>query len=510
MPVNLETIHFNHDSTSKTTGAFSIRKNETIPVVLPECRRNQSFRAEDAPAAYAYNLVKDLIVTKKMRVQIKAQFSCTDSQITKVLVKAEDGNARPNNVLGTVAETEVTFVQGRADAELYLDNVRIPDLGVGVSTIIWNWQYSLDGKKWVDITTTTHKIYTVVDLPGDPWEPTSTNINNTQLPWTEVLEFACSVAVSTTNVTDAATKITLWTNSLGPKFVQYDNPGGGWQGFTFERPPRFDCSEFLLLLNGGTNMQGPMVNCDDCAAIVTSFSNILGCRLREGDLGGQFSFLLNPNMKIGREPVSNGFFSRHTVGWLGNLNANGRLFDGCLQLDSEGMSEKFAVPVNISFRDYRPQLTTDSGNCRPRRKFPVRRIGLGARRLPLDGLVKLKHFGFEIPDLELVDFRFIDLTLAEYLLQSFWRSSDAGIAFGIDMYEVAADKSAAPVVENILSRFHLQPERIDDAGFGEAYASEGRFTILFVRKQFVFMVRNTGRQAIPTEHLAKFIDRLIQ
>ncbi len=508
MTITLETIRLNHDPTSRTTGAFSIRKNETIPVVLPEWRNKASFRPDDAPAAYAYNLVKDLIVTKKMRVQIKAQLSCTDSETTKVLVKAQDGHPRPNNVLGTVAETEVTFLQGRAEAELCLDNVRIPDVGVGVSTIIWKWQYSLDGKRWVDITTTTHKIYTVVDLPGDPWEPTSTNINNTQLPWTEVLEFACAVAVSTTNVTDAATRITLWTNSLGPQFVQYDNPGGGWQGFTFEHPPRFDCSEFLLLLNGGTNTQGPLVNCDDCAAIVTSFSNILGCRLREVDLGGQFSFLLNPNMKIGRKPVPNGFFSRHNVGWLGNLTANGLVLDACVQLDSDVRTAKFAVPVNIAFRDYKPQLTT--GSIRPRKKFPVRRIGLGARRLPLDGLVKLKHFGFKIPELELVDFRFIDITVAEYLLQSFWRSSEPGIAFGIDMYEVAADKSTAPLVENILSRFHLQPEKIEGAGFGEAYASEGRFTILFVRKEFVFMVRNTGRKAIPAERLAKFIDSLIQ
>jgi hypothetical protein len=99
-------------------------------------------------------------------------------------------------VLGTVAETEVTFVQGKADADLFLDNVRIPDLGVDVSDVIWNWQFSLNRKKWNDITTSRHRIYTVIDMPAEPWQPASTNINNTQLPWTEVLEFACNIAVA--------------------------------------------------------------------------------------------------------------------------------------------------------------------------------------------------------------------------------------------------------------------------------------------------------------------------
>jgi hypothetical protein len=518
MKVDLEFIHFNHDPTSATTGAFSIRRNETIPVVRPEWRKAASFTADDAPAAYSYTAVRNLIVTQQMRVKIKAQFSCSDAATTKVWVRAEDGPRCPNNVLGTVAATEVTFVQGRADVDLYLDNVQIPDLGVDVSDVIWKWQYSFDGANWNDITTSRHRIYTVVDMPAPPWQPASQDINNTQLPWTEVLEFACSVAASEKDVDPAATKITLWANSLGPVFVEYDDPGGGWTGYTYEGPPRFHCSDFLLLLNSGTSPTGPTVNCDDCAAIVTSFSNILGCRLSEGKMGGIENFRLNPNKKIGTTAVPNGLFSYHTVAWLGDATATDRLFDACVQLDPDGdptnVPHPFNVPKNILFTDYRPQLTLDAGNCRPIGKQEVRKIGLSAQRLLPDGLVMWPVLlaAAETQNLKFIDLRFIATTFAEIFLQSFWQSrTDPNVSCGIDTFAVGPGNSTAPLVENLLGRFHLRPTRMTDSGFAEeAYASTGRFTIVFAQDEFVFLVRNTGRKTVSTEELARFIDELLR
>lgn len=518
MKVDLEFIHLNHDPTSKTTGAFSIRKNETISVIQPEWRKSASFTAHDAPAAYSYKAVQDLILTQQNRVKIKAEFSCTDSATTKVWVKADDGHKTPNNVLGTVAKTEVTFVQGKADADLFLNDVRIPNLGVDVSDVIWNWQYSLDCQKWNDITTSRHRIYTVIDMPGEPWQPASTNINNTQLPWTEVLEFACSIAIAEKDVDAAATKITRWANSLGPVFVHYDNPGNGWTGFTYDGPPRFHCSDFLLLLNSGTSPTGPAVNCDDCAAIVTSFSNILGSRLSEGKMGSTDTFELNPNKKIGRPAVPNGNFSYHTVAWLGNATAADRLFDACVQLDPDGNPtmepHPFTVPVNILFTDYRPQLTLDAANCGPLGKQPVRKIGLSTLPIRADGLAlwAVLLAAAETQDLKFSDLRFIDTTFAKYFLQTFWQSrTGPEIAFGIDTFEIGPGKSTAPLVENVLGRFHLRPTRMAEDGFSdESYASKGRFTIVFVRDQFVFLVRNTGKDVASSESLARSIDELIR
>ncbi len=510
MPVNLETIHFNHDTTSNATGAFSIRKNETINVVLPEWRRDQSFRPEDAPAAYAFEWVKRLM--QRSRVSIRAEFSCDDATITEVRIKADDGHANLVNVLGTIAETPVKFVKGRANATLFLDGVRIPELGVSVGGVIWKWKYQINGGAWTDLATTCHRIYTVVDMPRPPWQPGLRDINNTQLPWTEVLDIACARAVSTTNVTAAATKITLWANSLGPTFVHYDEPGNGWTGYTYDGPARFHCTDFLLLLNSGTSPTGPAVNCDDCAAIVTSFSNVLGSVLSEGKMQGDENFLLKPNKKIGLQPFGNGRFSYHTVAWLGNATRRDPLFDACVQLDPDGSGpQPFTVPVNILFNDYQPQLARDP--IRPVGKQPVRRIGLQVQHLSPDSFVSwavllaaaLKE------KFEFMDVRFIETTLAKFFFQSFWKSlNQADVAFGIDTYQVAQGKSTAPLLENILSRFHLRPTRMSDAHFGgEAYASEGQFTIVFARDQFVFLLRNTGKEVASPAGLAKSIVELM-
>lgn len=533
MLVNVERIHLNHDPTSKTTGAFSIRRNERCDIVRPEWRNRVCVRPEDAPAAYACNRVENINIT------IQAEFSCMHPGVTKVLVRACDGHLNSDyncegNVLGTVAETEVRFVNRMATATLCLENVKLEDTGVGVNDVIWKWQFSEDGQNWEDITTSRHRIYSVIRMPTAPWEPHSTKITNTQLPWTEVLDFACRIAASTKDLITAARKVTLWANGLGKGILHYDDPGGGWTGFTLDDPPRFDCSEFLLRLNGGQNLQGPAVNCDDCAAIVTSFSNILGCELSEGEISGNFSFNLHPNRKIGRKAVLNGAFSRHNVGWLGECTQDDPVFDACLEVDSDPNPAEephdWVVPANIVFHEYRPQLTPDACNAVPSGKLPVRRIGIAASSLALNHLFtsrKLRLDGADIPqpilawgiflgrdlleDLKLIDFRFIDTTLSEYLLQSFWcRRNNPDISFNVDMYEVKSGKSTAPLVKNILDRFHLRPEPIENPDFGtEAYASKGEYTIVFVRTSFVFLLRNTGKQLEPTKDFAKEIDKLI-
>ena len=510
MLVNLETIHLNHDPTAKTTGAFSIRRNETIPVVLPEWRKGRSFRPEDAPAAYVYKVVDELM-KNKVCVAIKAEFSCTDPSVEQVQVQALDGHVHPVNVLGTVPPTDVRFVNGKGTATLFLDGVRIPAIGVGVDIVVWKWQFLVDGKDWQDITTTVHKVYTVAEIPFAPWDPGSRDINNTQLPWTEVLDFACEVAVSKKNVVEAATKITQWANSLGPEFVRYDNEGSGWTVFSDDPPPRFDCTQFLLLLNTRKNLVGRAVNCDDCAAIVVSFSTILGCPLFEGEMATDHNFRLNPNIKIGRDRVSNGRFGRHNVAWLGNVTQNDRLFDACVQLVSNATTPPtFTVPVNILFNDYRPRLT-QVNTVHPSGPRPVRKIGVGARHVPPDTFVGFAILlaAAEIAELDLIDFRVIDTVLAQHFSQSFWQDRhEADIAFSVNMYQVASGKSTKPVLENLLGRFHLQPEKMPGLGT-EAYATQHGFTVVFVRDQFVFLLRNTGERVVSSEGFARAIDGLI-
>jgi hypothetical protein len=114
-----------------------------------------------------------------------------------------------------------------------------------------------------------------------------------------------------------------------------------------------------------------------------------------------------------------------------------------------------------------------------------------------------------LDDLKLIDFRFIDTTLGEYLLQSFWRDRNNGdISFNVDMYEARPSESTDALVEKILDGFNFRPQPIEGPGT-KAYASKDRFTNVFVREQFAFLLRNTGKQPESTERFAKLIDGLI-
>jgi hypothetical protein len=48
--------------------------------------------------------------------------------------------------------------------------------------------------------------------------------------------------------------------------------------------PNFECTQFVERLRGG-NGNGIYANCSDCATIVASFANVLGCDLWQSRMG---------------------------------------------------------------------------------------------------------------------------------------------------------------------------------------------------------------------------------
>jgi hypothetical protein len=96
----------------------------------------------------------------------------------------------------------------------------------------------------------------------------------------------------------------------------------------------------LELLKGGKGL-GNRVNCTDCATIVSTFSNILGCNLWQSRMFSDMSyqFGLNPILAIGYkvwQTACNGpGFGYHEVAWKGNCTENDELFDACLQVDGD-------------------------------------------------------------------------------------------------------------------------------------------------------------------------------
>jgi hypothetical protein len=283
----------------------------------------------------------------------------------------------------------VLFTGGTTGSVTFnLTGVRLANAPIGVHMTEWRWQCRLHPKKaWQDIQITRHRIYTLIDIPTQPWLQQPYSQANLQLPWTDVLDYACQWGLGSTSLDDAAAGVTRNVYALGPQVVTYDCPGGGSSHYS---SGYFDCSGFVDRLKGGVG-NGIYVNCSDCATFTSSFSNILGCDLWQSRMG--WGFALNEILAIGSNTWQtacqgidgwSGAFSYHEVAWKSGCTSNDNVFDGCLQVDGDvdptTAPHTPLLPVNLRFGNpgdgvYRDRLSTAAGRatCNPQPQSRVRR-----------------------------------------------------------------------------------------------------------------------------------------
>lgn len=536
--ITLEAIKFNHNPNSATTDAFNIRKNETDFVIIPEWRQGISVKPEDSPAAYARNAINGCI-------SIKAKFSCSDLTVSNISVQAIDGQGGNASALGQVQPTRVTLVNGESDFVLMtLNSPRFAGAGVGAYDITWHWQFSHNSSGWIDFATTTHRIYIVLAMPTAPWQPYSSDFSNTQQPWTEVLDFACCWAWSATTIPQAATLITHQVNDLGSKLnlVHYDSDHSGSTGFTLDDPATFDCTDFLLLIRKQQNQDGSGVNCDDCAAFVASFANILGCGLVERQM--ELDFPVNPHLRIGESALTeNRRFSHHTVAWTGAGEEDDYVFDACVQLDSDSCPASpphpLFLPANLRFgkldeKLYRFRLTSNPDECKPVGGLLYRRIGpvrLSSDPIAISAIQDVNNKNKSRKEIEQFSLLLSDLSAGKVLsewqfenldfildtdslvyVRLFLRNREiADATLRVDAYASPSALAANTKLKKILARFQLLDiKRTKDLGFGDiVHTVPTRFVIVFIRREFVFRIRNVGKKVVSSESAAREIDDFI-
>jgi hypothetical protein len=360
VPPQLVAIIFNHDPTSSGTSALNIRRNFARAVSVPEWQAGVSVNPADSVAAYAIKETAGGPVT----IQAKIRYAGPGAPPAKVEVRAVHPTLPFNwqllpyydyytlwqvmlqtqvNVLGEVAAREVPLhPNGESDFETFtLQNMRLAERGVGVHSVVWHWQYrETPAGPWTDFAVTRHRVYTVLQTPTLPWVQLPFDANNTQLPWTDVLDFACRWAAQAYTLDQAATLITRGVYSLGNGLLEYGCPIGTVTTYAF---PFFNCTAFIDRLRGGIGM-GRYVNCSDCASMVTTFANVLGCDLWQGQmLTFGIPFPVNPIRAIGSlawetpcaSLLGSGLsFTYHEVAWKGNCTALDEVFDACLEVDS--------------------------------------------------------------------------------------------------------------------------------------------------------------------------------
>ena len=408
MSLRLEAIQFNHDPSSATFDAFNIRKNENEVVKPPEWRRGRNQTPEDSPAAYA------LFETRGNTLTIKASFSCDDPLVTSVDVRALDGRLYPKpfddffgyslisdlvrpflhdstrNILGEVEARTIRLSNGTATFKTFnLKNVRIWDTGVRVQDIVWRWQYRIPPYGlWTDFARTTHRIYTTLDTPHEPWQQKPFDSSNLQLPWTAVLEYACRWAATAQNPTAAAKRITHAVYQLGKNGI------AGYcasSQYTLARDGIFKCAAFLFDLKLGSLK----LNCTDCATIVSTFANILGCELWQSEFGGTFDY--NPIIRIGESKWRRSFFNFHVVAWEEDCDVHNDVFDACLQIDADedptaaDPDHIALLPADLRFgggvnqKLYRDRLVASTSSPQGARPDPDRRTRRYIQARPVSG-----------------------------------------------------------------------------------------------------------------------------
>ena len=365
----IEAVKFNHNPNAATRDGLNIRRDATHFITVPEWRRFVCVNPEDSPVAYA------LAPTKGNPITIEVSLSSTDPSVAFVEVRVQHHvEARPLN-----------FTNGKTGFVTFeLVNPPVAHGRVGVWDVDWHWEYRLGPQHpWHFFATTRHRFYVVLEVPTGPWQQAPYNAANTQLPWTDVLDYACRWADGATSTDMAAALVTQAVYALGPSIVTYDCPGGGSSHYSLGN---FDCTAFVERLRGGIG-NGVYVNCSDCATIVSTFANALGCNLWQSRMG--WGFALNELLAIGSSVWQTacgwGSFNYHEVAWQAACTANEDVYDACLQVDGDSdptiAPHVALLPQDLRFGNpndllYRDRLATPAGrpNCNPQPATKQRRV----------------------------------------------------------------------------------------------------------------------------------------
>ncbi len=534
MQVLLENIAFNHDPDLSKTGSFFLRRNETQIVRRPEWSNESCRHSECAPAGYVISMLPDMLT-------IKASFVCDDpSDTTTIHIQALESG---NNILSAVKAMPVTFTNGRSGPVTFdLPNARsrIIAAGIRVRDITWDWQFSKDGEHWTNFQTTEHRIYTVREMPNLPWKPESNNVTEINVPWTEVLDYACKWAEGLNDKDQAAESITRNVFHLGQEnLIRWED------GYASYARDQFDCTAFLKLLKRRIGKR--IINCDDCATIVSTFANVLGCNLFQSDMG--FVFFTNPVVLIGHTEESIQRFSRHAVAWKLNCDEHAALFDACLQVDADGMPKakdpkhEFIHPTNLVFstarqNSYRSCLF-DVGTCNPDPNSKQQRsLGSGLLTPGITNVALLdflkRHYQFDTwpakPESsnkastafsflqsfrdafdgwqtrKLVEFEDKRFSAIEALLK---RSEPSQSLIEITVYELKPVETPNELLLQLLGQSEaLHFERLAEPAIGEVafVLAPQHNTVLFRRGSFVTLIRSVGIQQTNVVAQASQID----
>jgi hypothetical protein len=294
--IALESVSFNHNTSSNSSDAINIRMNRTEDVLVPEWQKNK----KNYPAAYIHN----------SSLTVKAVFSAgTGVSSANIRAGVHYGN------LGAVSSKTVSFSGGTSGSVSFTISGATPN-DVRYFYQKWKW-YASDvngsGSAEVHLGDSKNKIFVVLAQPPAPW-----TTSGQSEPWAEVLTKSCYWAIGETTILGAAEEVQHHVyEDLGGSYVYWDQYSG-------PTTQDFEMTNFL----SNIPVIG-QVNCYDMGKTVVSFSNVLGCNLvyNYSSPFGQ----LNCEKAVGKPWYCEESFGNHAFGAF----PSGNVIDACLTIDSD-------------------------------------------------------------------------------------------------------------------------------------------------------------------------------
>ena len=254
----VEEIKFNHDKNSCTSDAVGLRKNlrEEYDTSLGEWWTGGSTLKND-PVCYAGG------VTPTVKVRFKVSPDIASARLSARPVGAD-------SPLGGLKWRDVDFPFGERLGVVFAVDTRIPRT-VRKADHRWEWRVSkIDGRDVAAFTCATtgpHRVYTVLDVPKEPWKPNGI----IQAPWVDALELACTVAEGKSGKVQALAAIT--SNLFQNMGFVYDVQKGDSQYCE-----ALDPDGTMFSLDGYLKVTSPKVNCSDQAFGLATLGNLLGIK----------------------------------------------------------------------------------------------------------------------------------------------------------------------------------------------------------------------------------------
>lgn len=381
VPILVRSIAFDHPGAASPL--VTVRRNAVEPVIVPEWRGGYSIDSDDSVVAFALEGSQDAHLSLEVRLTSSSPgLRSADVRAVSLVDAFPWLPPQPEPILGRAALTTVDFDDlGESGAVLFdLEGVRIWDRGIGVHDVAWCWQARPDANwPWTPIGLSRHRVYVLLRSPRPPWSTQPRSPANQNLPWTDLLEFACRWARGARTPEQVAQLVTRAVYELGSGIVRYDCPGGGGTHYTYPAPSfhLFDCSQFVRLLHGDP-FASRWVNCMDCASMVSTTTNALGGELwQSGMFSDDGPFELNPILAIGsanwQTACGWGSFAYHEVAWTGDADSDDAVYDACLLVDGGANPGRPPflpeLPANLRFAApgaYRDRLAAATPFGRPR------------------------------------------------------------------------------------------------------------------------------------------------